>query len=145
MTTSRRSTRIASGWFALLALAAMAGQAAAAQFTFTVPVEIRDIDPRYPVALVGCFVRGAQNEQIGYKEVRFDIRPNSRPYAANVTLGVDPSPGKSASDVKQYSCVVAFCTSLQDHNCARPGVPASPALQPEPGTTFKPQVDGPIR
>ena len=38
---------------ALLFAAATAGPAAAAQFTFTVPVEIRDVDPQYPYAQVG--------------------------------------------------------------------------------------------
>ena len=140
MTTGR-----IGGGVALLFAAAMAGPAEAAQFNFTVPVEIRDIDPRYPVALVACFLRGAQDEQLGYQGVRFDIRPNNRPYSANINVGVDPSPGKSASEVKKYSCSLHFCTSMQDNNCPRPGDVSSPGLQPEPGTIFNPRADGPIR
>jgi len=140
MTTGRSGKGVA-----LLFAAAMAGPAAAAQFTFTVPVEIRDIDPRYPYAEVGCVVKGADNAMLGFKNVMLDIRPNSRPYAANVTVAVDPLAGKSASDVTRYECILMFCTSTVDTSCVRPDATIPSRPKPEPGTPFTPAVSGPIR
>jgi hypothetical protein len=142
MTTKRPGRRVA--WL-LAAAAAAAGPAAAAQFTFTVPVEIRDIDPRYPYMEVGCNVFGADNAMIGFKNVMIDIRPNSRPYSANVTVAVDPLAGKSAAAVTHYHCILMFCTSTVDTTCVRPMTSNLATPQPEPGTPFTIQVDGPIR
>ena len=111
----------------------------------TVPVEIRDVDPQYPYAQVGCNIRAADNTPLGLKNVTFDIRPNNRPYSASITVPVDMLPGTSASAVTNYVCVLSFCKTTQDSTCVRPDptIPSKP--QPEPGTPFTPQVDGPIR
>jgi hypothetical protein len=136
--------RIGRG-IALLIAAGLADPAAAAQFNFTVPIEVRDIDPHYPYAQVGCTVFGADNTMFGFKNVILDIRPNSRPYSANVTVPVDPTPGKSASAVTRYACVIMFCTSSQGATCVRPVTSNPSTPQPEPGTPFITQVDGPIK
>jgi hypothetical protein len=82
---------------------------------------------------------------LGFTNVIFDIRPNNRPYSANVTVPVDLIPGKSASAVTNYVCGLMFCKTSQGATCVRP-VPSNPATpQPEPGTQFIPQVNGQIR
>ena len=144
MRTVQICARCTRTFIAVAVLAGISGIANAAQVTFTVPIELRDIDVRYPFVEVGCFLRSAQNQQLGYNSVRIDIRPNARPYVADVVVPVDPSPGMNALDVKRYSCLVAFCTSANDTNCLRSGLPGSPGLQVQPGVPHTSQVDGAI-
>lgn len=124
-------------------LTAVGGAAMAAPYTFVVPVEIRDIDARYPYAGVGCFLQDANQQPMGYGEVRMDIRPNTRPYASTVTVTVNPAPNTNPQNIARYSCVLVFCASTQGE-CHRPGLSTEPTLQVEPGAPFRSQVNGPV-
>lgn len=122
---------------AIIIAAVMSGRAMAFQFSFNVPVELKDIDPKYPYVMIKCKVHGAVSEIGRYGSI---ITLKARGFSGILSVPVSPVAGKSVVDGKYYFCDAFYCTANNDSSCLGVGV-----VPHQPGTTFTPGVKGPIQ
>ncbi|HXH72004.1 MAG TPA: hypothetical protein VNI58_04230 [Mariprofundaceae bacterium] len=135
-----RKQQIGSIFFATLIALAISGEAMAWQFSFNVPVELKDINPKYTRAKVICRVVDSTNQEIG----RFspDIPLVNGAFSGKVSVPVTPIEGKSVADGTRYYCNIILCTSTDDATCAyASGIPNIN----QPGTPFTPETHADIQ
>jgi len=112
----------------------MAGQAMAFQFSFNVPVELKDIDPKYPYVMIKCKVNDL-NHEIGRHASILTLQ--ARGFSGIVSVPVTPIEGKNVADGKYYFCDAFFCTANNESSCG-------PVAPHQSGTTYTPGVHGSI-
>ncbi len=144
---ARSPYRIRLAVAALLALPLAPVSADQAQFTFTVPISLRELHPDVELARVTCSVKTRSNAVIGHGRSR-PIRVHGS-YTGTVTVNVNASRGMDPNDAVKYSCSLAL--TVKDVGTqpvdvmARRGSPYyTPYAEHQPGTSYTPIVRGTI-
>lgn len=139
----KRQIRTRFGTLAIIALAAVSGQAVGQAFSFNVPLDLKDIHPKYTYVKVICKVIATNGvDEIG----RFGSYVALQSHAFNGTLSVpvDPAAGKSALDGKNYYCSAFYCTAQNDASCVDARRMDVPENKVQPGVPFSPEAHGAI-
>ncbi|MHB8883420.1 MAG: hypothetical protein ACYC69_18180 [Thermodesulfovibrionales bacterium] len=135
--------------FAAIILSLASGPVWAADFTFTVPVEVSNLPPDSRQGAVSCSLHtsparlGAAGVGNGY--VPFTI--SSGAYRGEVTVTANANPGIDPVTVTHYSCALSFYATLRgtDHQFSYWLTSRPSTLPVAPGAPFSPRVDGAIR
>jgi len=139
--------------FAAIVLSFASGPTWAADFTFTVPVELSNLPPDSRRGVVSCALRTSavgtpRSGTVGVGNGHGLFTISGGDYRGEVTVTANADPGVDPATVTHYTCGLAFYATLRgsDHQfaywyTAAPG----PALPLAPGAIFTPRVDGAIR
>ena len=139
--------------FAAIVLSFASGPAWAADFTFTVPVELANLPPDSRQGVVGCSLRTSpvgtpRSGTVGVGNGNGFFTISGGAYRGEVTVVANANPGVDPATVTHYTCGLSFTATLRGRDqsfaywlTAAPG----PALPLAPGTPFTPRVDGAIR
>ena len=134
------SHRWGHAMLATFMLLAMSGESLAWQFSFNVPVELKDIDPRYTHLKIVCRVVDSANQEIGRFSPMLPIVNGA--FNAKVGVPVNPIAGKTVADGAKYFCDLMLCTGTGDATCTNAsGIPNVN----QPGTPFTPGVQANIQ
>jgi len=145
--------RTHQSWLALIAVAVgvASGPALAADFTFTVPVQVTNLPPDSRQGGVSCALYTSPTisagRDVGRSTANLPISGGA--YRGEVTVAIDVRPGVDPATVTHYSCALSFYATLRDRNqqfAYWAGLDtAAPRLPVTPSAPFTPRVDGPIR
>lgn len=136
--------------FTAIVLSFASGSAWAANFTFTVPVEVANLPPDSRQGIVDCSLHtspirlGTSPVGVGSGFGTFTISGGA--YRGEVTVAANANPGVDPATVTHYSCGLAFNATLRgsDHQFAY-WLGSHSTLPVAPGAPFNPRVEGAIR
>lgn len=137
--------------FAAIVLGFASGPAWAADFTFTVPVEVANLPPDSTAVLVDCHLytsadaRPGGRGHVGSSYGRSTISGGA--YRGEVTTAGNANPGVDPATVTHYSCSLGIVAPLRglSHTFSY-GYASTPSTLPlAPGAPFNPQAVGTIR
>src|SRR3989344_4043384 len=132
--------------FAAIVLSFASGPTWAADFTFTVPVELSNLPPDSRMGSVSCALRTSavgtpRSGTVGVGNGRGTFTISGGAYRGEVTVTANANPGVDPATVTHYTCGLAFYATLRgsDHQfaywlTAAPG----PGPSPPPGGLFSP-------
>jgi hypothetical protein len=136
--------------FAVVALSFASGPAWAADFTFTVPVELSNLPPDSRMGQVSCLLltrpvrAGGLGTLAGTARGTFAISGGA--FRGEVTATGDANPGVDPATITNYSCGFGFTATLRGRDQTfLYGMWAGTSTLPlAPGAPFIPRVDGTI-
>jgi hypothetical protein len=128
---------------AIIVPAVAPGQAIAEAFSFNVPIDLKDIHPKYTRVRVVCKVIAANGVDLVGSFGSFVLLQNHG-FNGILSVPVDPVAGKSALDGTSYFCDAFYCATPDDATCVNAASTAAPENKVQPGTPFIPGVKGPI-
>ena len=121
----------------------MPGQARAQAFSFNVPLDVKDIHPKYTYVNVTCKVFAANGvDEVGRHSSYVPLQ--SHAFNGTVSVAVDPAAGKSALDGKNYFCDAFYCTAQDNASCVFASRMDIPENKVQPGAAFAPGARGTI-
>lgn len=121
----------------------MPGQAQAQAFSFNVPLDVKDIHPKYTYVKVTCKVIAANGvDEVGRHSSFVPLQ--SHAFNGTVSVPVDPAAGKNALDGTRYYCDAHYCTAAEDASCVNAARMDIPENKVQPGAAFSPGVHGDI-
>jgi hypothetical protein len=141
---SRRRPAIAVSLF-LASLLICAG-AAAFDFELIVPVRLQALDRSISQAKITCAIYDDTGQQlIGAKQAVFPINSFTGDFSRDIALRFDALPGVDPARATHYRCALDLLLPWADPPWQRPDTASEqPALRPREGTTFSPEVTGPM-
>jgi hypothetical protein len=127
---------------ATVLLGLLGGTALAADFVFTIPVELEKIPERAGV-LVYCNVFNADGQGIGGGNQGVQVNRNTGQFKGNVTVSVDVQAQQNPFSARTYRCHLTMTIPGSTPKWGEPS-PTSEVeeFRPKPGTEFIGEVRG---
>ncbi len=117
----------------------------AKHFTLTVPVEVHSLLSGIQRVNVDCSVATTEGmtDIVGLGGAYKDIDTSTGNFTGNVVVAFDAQPGKDPASATFYKCWLTLYAGPTATMQPSAGA-MSPAFRPKPGTSFVPEVTGPV-